>query len=98
MSDDSTREAVIRAITDVAPDIDPASVRGGDSLRADLELDSMDFLSVVERLADEAGVEIPEDDYEKLTTVDACADYIASARHPAESGPITTQEVRNADA
>jgi acyl carrier protein len=76
---DETRELVIRAITDVAPDVDPHSVRGSDSLRVDLELDSIDFIAVLVRLAEETGVEVPEEDYRQLTTVDACAEYLARA-------------------
>lgn len=79
MNDDGMLALVIRAITDVAPDIDAESVRAGDSLRVDLELDSMDFLSVVQKLAEETGVEIPEEGYPELTTIEACADYLARA-------------------
>ena len=73
------RDLVVRAVTDVAPDIDPESLRGDESLRVDLELDSMDFLTVVEVLSQETGLDIPEDAYSELTTVDACADYLSRA-------------------
>ena len=74
------RELVVGAITEVAPDVDPLEVRGTDSLRVDLELDSIDFLAVVEKLAASTGVEIPEEDYDELATIDACAEYLARAR------------------
>ena len=80
MSTTDMHDVVVRAITDVAPDLDPATLNGSDSLRVDLDLDSIDFLSVMVRLAEDTGVEIPEDDYERLTTIDACAEYLAHAR------------------
>lgn len=79
MNREALRDLVVRAITDVAPDLDPAALRGTDSLRVDLELDSIDFIAVVARLAEETGAEIPEDDYTELTTIDACAEYLAGA-------------------
>lgn len=79
MNSDRARELVVNAITEVAPDVDPAAVSGGDSLQVDLELDSIDFLAVVTRLAEQTGVEIPEDDYGELTTIDAFAEYLGKA-------------------
>ena len=80
MTAEEMRTLVVEAITEVAPDVDPGEVRGTDSLRVDLELDSIDFLAVVERLAEATGVEIPEEDYDALTTIDACTDYLTRAR------------------
>ena len=76
MNEDEMRELVLRAITDVAPDLDAAAIRPGDRLRADLELDSMDFLDVVARLAEATGVEIPEDDYTQIATVESATAYL----------------------
>jgi len=41
-----------------------------------LELDSMDFLDIVMELRKRYGIEIPEEDYPKLATLNSCVDYL----------------------
>ena len=47
-------------------------------LRDQLDIDSFDFLNVVIRLHDKLDVDVPEADYQKLATLDAAIDYLAS--------------------
>jgi len=47
-------------------------------LWAELQLDSMDHLTVMTRLSDRTGREIPEREYPRLTTVDALSRYLAT--------------------
>ena len=42
----------------------------------------MDFLNFTIGLHKAFGVEIPEQDYRKLATLDACVDYVAAALAP----------------
>ncbi len=69
-------EIVVRALTAVAPEIDPASIRPGIALRDQLDLDSMDFFNIIVALHDRLGIDIPEVDYPKLTTIDNAVDYL----------------------
>ncbi|GAA4355460.1 acyl carrier protein [Microbacterium rhizosphaerae] len=78
MNEQDARAAVLAAITDVAPDIDVDGLDESARLRQDLELDSLDFLGILERLAASTGVTTPEEDYGALTTVQALTGYIAS--------------------
>lgn len=72
------RAAVLRALGDVAPEADLTSLAPDVPFREQLDLDSMDILNFVVGLHAALGVEIPEADYPKLATLDACVGYLAS--------------------
>ena len=44
----------------------------------DLGADSLDTVELIMQLEDEFGIEIPDDDAEKITTVQAAIDYLDS--------------------
>jgi len=71
------RQAVEAAIGKVAPDVEPEDLEGAARLRQDLELDSLDFLRLVEVIAEATGVDIPEADYPAVATVDGLVTYLA---------------------
>ena len=80
MSRDEIRTVVLRALGEIAPEADLASLVPDIGLRDQLDLDSMDILNFVVGLHAALGVEIPESDYPKLATLDGCVDYLAAAR------------------
>lgn len=49
-----------------------------DRLRQDLELDSLDFLRVLETIAARTGVDIPEGAYGEVRTVGGVVGYLAA--------------------
>ncbi|MGW0208407.1 acyl carrier protein [Streptomyces sp. NPDC003233] len=57
------------SITQIIPDADFTLIGPDDKFRDVLELDSLDFLSLVELLSERAGVRIDEEDYPDLTTL-----------------------------
>ncbi len=73
------RQTVIEAILDVAPDTDPNSISDEASFREALGIDSMDFLDILEQVADETGVEVPEKDYPQIESIALFASYLAKA-------------------
>ena len=77
---DELRAVVLRVLGDIAPEADLASLRSDLAFREQLDLDSMDILNFVVGLHAALGVEIPEADYPKLATLDACVEYLASRR------------------
>lgn len=74
------RATVLRVLGEIAPEADPATLQPHASLREQLDVDSMDLLNFVIGLHHALGVDIPEADYPKLATLDACVDYLASAQ------------------
>ena len=78
MTRDEIRKTVIDALTRIAPEIDPASIESGASFRDQLDLDSMDFLNFVLAVHDCLGIEIPEADYSRLSTLDGAVAYLAA--------------------
>jgi acyl carrier protein len=80
MTHDELRQVVVEELTRIAPEIDPAAIVPGVSFREQLDLDSMDFLNFVLALHARLGVEIPEVDYARLSTLDEAVAYLASKR------------------
>ena len=79
MTRDEIRAQVLAALAAVVPELDPAELRPDRPLRDELDIDSMDFLNFTIGMHKAFGVEIPEQDYRKLATLDACVDYVAAA-------------------
>ena len=77
---DDLRATIVRVLGDVAPEADLASLKPDVAFREQLDLDSMDLLNFVVGLHGALGVEIPEADYPKLTTLDACVEYLDARR------------------
>ncbi len=73
---DNMRQVVIDALTEVAPDVDPTTIDPGAELVQELDIDSMDFLNVIVAIHEQTGIEIPERDYPKLSTLDDAVSYL----------------------
>ena len=75
-----TKQEIVDAIKDIIgvilPDEDLSALEPDVRLRDQLELDSMDFLDIVMELRKRYGVQVPEEDYQELATLDGCAAYL----------------------
>lgn len=78
MNEQDARQAVHTAISQVAPDVDFDGLDEDSRLRQDLELDSLDFLRLVETINEATGVDIPERDYAAVATVKGMIGYLAA--------------------
>lgn len=78
MTDTELRTLVLRALTEVAPEADPSTVIGNEPLQEQFDLDSMDYLQFLENLSAASGTEIPERDYDALSTLDDCVAYLSA--------------------
>ena len=76
MTREDAREAVLRALSDVAPEVDPSTIRPDTDLRDQLDIDSMDLLNFVIGIHEQAQVDIPETDYPLLQSLDDIVDYV----------------------
>ncbi len=77
------RSIVISVLTEVAPDVDPAAIDPDTRLVEQLDIDSMDFLNIVVAINERTGIEIPERDYPKLSTLNDAVGYLAHAQKQA---------------
>jgi acyl carrier protein len=72
------RAVILEALHRVAPEVDPATVDPGGSLRDELELDSMDYLNLVTAVGERVGFEIPERDYPQLVSLESFEAYLTA--------------------
>jgi acyl carrier protein len=77
MTKEACKQIVLDIIADIAPDENLGDVRPDVRLRDQLDLDSMDFLDIVMELRKQHGIEVPEEDYPRLASLDSCAEYLA---------------------
>jgi acyl carrier protein len=77
MTHDEILATVLRCLTKAAPGVDAAALAPDAGLRDELDLDSMDYLNFVVALHEELGVDIPETDYRRLTTLRSTTEYLA---------------------
>ena len=70
------REEVLDILSDIAPDEDLSQLKDGVSFREQMELDSMDFLDIVMELRKRHRIQIPEDDYVNLASMDSTVEYL----------------------
>ena len=69
--------AVLREeLGNIAPEIDMNSVDPSLDLREALDIDSMDFLNFITAIHHRLGINIPDIDYPKLTTLNEAISYL----------------------
>lgn len=78
MNDNDTRHLIEAVIHRVAPEADLSRVSPTADFREALEIDSMDFLILVDELHDRTGIDIPERDYPELASIDGCVAYVTA--------------------
>ena len=76
MNADQIRTHVAAALADIAPEADLSGVAPDEPLREALDLDSMDFLRLVQKLHTRLGVDVPEADYGRVRTLAGLVAYL----------------------
>ena len=76
MTVDEIKNVVLEIIRDIDDEADLESLKPGDALRDQLDLDSMDFLDIVMELRKRYQIQIPEADYPHLATLESCVNYL----------------------
>jgi acyl carrier protein len=76
MTPHEIEQSVLSALSDVAPEIDPSTVRTDLSLRDQFDIDSMDSLNFLVAVHELLHVDIPEADWARLQTIDELVEYI----------------------
>jgi acyl carrier protein len=76
MTNAEIREEVLEILESIAPDEDLSQLDDAVNFREQLELDSMDFLDIVMELRKRHRVQIPEDDYVNLASMNSTVAYL----------------------
>lgn len=76
MTNEEIREEVLDILEVIAPDEDLTNLDDSVNFRDQLELDSMDFLDIVMELRKRHRIQIPEDDYVNLASMDSTVTYL----------------------
>lgn len=74
------RTQVVDALTDIAPEVDAASLKDTAPLRDQVDLDSMDWLRFLTGLEAKLGVSVSEADYARLVTLADVVSYVERAK------------------
>ncbi len=76
MTNEDAHRLVLEIIAEIAPDEDLSDVKPEINLRDQLDLDSMDFLDIVMELRKKYGIEVPEEEYHHLASLESSAAYL----------------------
>jgi acyl carrier protein len=75
---DELRAALLGCLARIAPEVDVATLRPEVRLRDQIDLDSVDWLNFLMSVHKALGVDIPDADAARLTTLDQLIDYCES--------------------
>ena len=94
------RAQVIAILGSIAPEIEAAELRDDRPLRQQVDLDSADWLNFLVAVHQRLGVDIPDADVAKLSTLDKLADHIRKLPKRLQPQQITDirQRLRALDA
>ena len=74
------RDEILAKIQEIAADrlgVEETEVTPEASFREDLEADSLDLVELIMELEEQFGLEIPDDQAEKITTVEQAVGYVS---------------------
>ena len=75
MNLEKIKAAIIKNILEIAPEVEEDEIENEANIQSSLEIDSFDFLKILTAMNEEFGVEVPEADYSKVSTLQTMAEY-----------------------
>jgi acyl carrier protein len=81
MNSEILHQTIVVLLQQIAPDTVPATLKLEENIRETLNIDSFDFLQFIIALHEKTGVEIPEEDYGKINTIQNAIEYIQNKSH-----------------
>ncbi len=76
MTDEEVKALLLRELRKIAPEAEVDEIEPAADLRQQIDLDSMDILNFMVAIHAATGVDIPEADYPKLTTLREAIGYL----------------------
>lgn len=77
---------VLALLLEIAPDVEPASVRPELDFRDQFDFDSMDLFNFAVSIHQSFGIDIPERDYRNLASLRKCAAYLEGKLPKSDAG------------
>jgi acyl carrier protein len=79
MTREELQATLLACLHGIAPEVDVADLRPDSKLRDQVDLDSVDWMNFLVAVHAALGVEIPDEDAARLTTLDQLIDFCARA-------------------
>lgn len=76
MTRDEIKDVLLEIIEDIDEEAELNLLNPDQPLQDQLDLDSMDFLDIVMELRRRYKLQIPEEDYPELASLDGCVNYL----------------------
>lgn len=76
MTEEEIRKTIADTLARIAPEADLDEIDPEQNMREELDIDSYDFLNLLIGLKDKLDVEVPEEDYEKLISLNDLLRYL----------------------
>lgn len=76
MNEDEIKQTIFQLLKRIAPDTEPSELKPDQNIRETLNIDSFDSLQFIVALNEKLTIEIPEDDYGKIPTLQKLISYI----------------------
>jgi acyl carrier protein len=76
MKEDEIKKTLFQLLKKIAPETEPSELKPDENIRETLNIDSFDALQFIVALDEKLGIEIPEQDYGKTSTMKSLLSYI----------------------
>lgn len=76
MNEEKIKNIIFQLLKKIAPDTEPSALQPDENIREVLNIDSFDSLQFVVSLNEKLGIEIPEEDYGKISTLKLLTNYL----------------------
>jgi acyl carrier protein len=76
MTHEELNQIIVRNLRLIAPEADASTLGPNDDIRETLEIDSFDFLNFLIAINTELAIEIPEQDYGQVNTMEKLSRYL----------------------
>lgn len=76
MTRDEIKDVILEIIIDIDDEAETEGLDPDKPLRDQLDLDSMDFLDIVMELRKRYQLQIPEEEYPELASLNSCVNYL----------------------
>jgi len=76
MNKEEIEKIIFQLLKKIAPETEPSKLSPNENIRESLGIDSYDFLQFIVALNEQLNIEIPEEDYGKISGLSSLTDYV----------------------